>query len=142
MTNTQKPASLFKRLVVIGYDSLLLIAILFISTALTLPLNDGEAITSQHALFPFLVIYWFLISFVFYAWFWTHGGQTLGMKTWKLRLISTDNKKITWKQAFVRFCCAILSTLLLGLGFIWSLFNEKKATLHDIVSNTILIDQN
>lgn len=142
MTNTAKPASLFKRLVVIGYDGLLLIAILFISTALTLPLNGGEAITSQHALFPFLVIYWFLISFVFYAWFWTHGGQTLGMKTWRLQLISSDNKEITWKQAFVRFCCAILSTILFGLGFVWSLLNEKKATLHDIVSNTVLIDQN
>lgn len=142
MTNEKKPASLFKRLAVIGYDGLLLIAVLFISTAFTLPLNGGEAITNEHAMFPFLVIYWFLISFVFYAWFWTHGGQTLGMKTWKLQLISTDNKKITWKQAFVRFCCAILSTLLFGLGFFWSLLNEKKATLHDIVSNTILVDRN
>ena len=142
MTSNHKPASLFKRLVVIGYDGLLLIAILFISTALTLPLNDGMAITNQHPLFPFLVIYWFIISFIFYGWFWTHGGQTLGMKTWNLQLISTDNKKITWKQAFVRFCCAILSTIFFGLGFLWSLFNEKKSTLHDIFSNTILIDNN
>jgi len=64
------------------------------------------------------------------------------MKTWNLQLISTDNKKITWKQAFVRFCCAILSTIFFGLGFLWSLFNEKKSTLHDIFSNTILIDNN
>jgi len=142
MTPEQRPASLFKRLAVIGYDGLLLIAILFISTALTLPLNDGEAITNQHPYFPFLVIYWFFISFIFYGWFWTHGGQTLGMKTWNLELISANNKKITWKQAFVRFCCAILSVLLFGLGFFWSLFNEKKSTLHDIVSNTVLIDKN
>lgn len=142
MTSEKRPASLFKRLAVIGYDGLLLIAILFIATALTLPLNGGEAITNEHPLFPFLVIYWFFISFIFYAWFWTHGGQTLGMKTWNLELISTDNKIITWKQSFVRFCCAILSTLLFGLGFIWSLLNEKKSTLHDIFSNTILIDNN
>jgi len=142
MTQTHKPASLFKRLAVIGYDGLLLIAILFIATALTLIINNGEAITSEHAYFPFLVIYWFIISFIFYGWFWTHGGQTLGMKTWNLQLISTDNKKITWKQAFVRFCCAILSTIFFGLGFLWSLFNEKKSTLHDIFSNTILIDNN
>jgi len=140
MIQTHTPASLFKRLAVIGYDGLLLIAILFIATALTLAVNNGEAITSVHPYFPFLVIYWFIISFIFYGWFWTHGGQTLGMKTWNLQLISTDNKKITWMQAFVRFCCAILSTLLFGLGFLWSLFNEKKSTLHDIFSNTILID--
>lgn len=142
MIQTYKPASLFKRLVVIGYDGLLLIAILFIATALTLPLNHGEAITNSDPLFPFLVIYWFIISFIFYGWFWTHGGQTLGMKTWKLQLISTDNKKITWKQAFVRFCCAILSTILFGLGFLWSIFNEKKSTMHDIFSNTLVIDLN
>lgn len=142
MTQTYKPASLFKRLAVIGYDGLLLIAILFIATALTLPLNGGEAIKNGHPLFPFLVIYWFIISFIFYGWFWTHGGQTLGMKTWNLQLISSDHKKITWQQAFIRFCCAILSTLLFGLGFLWSLLNEKKSTMHDIFSNTILIDKN
>lgn len=142
MIQTHKPASLFKRLAVIGYDGLLLIAILFIATALTLIINNGEAITNEHPYFPFLVIYWFIISFIFYGWFWTHGGQTLGMKTWNLQLISTDNKKITWKQAFARFCCAILSTIFFGLGFLWSLFNEKKSTLHDIFSNTILVDKN
>ncbi|MDH5425779.1 MAG: RDD family protein [Gammaproteobacteria bacterium] len=142
MAYKQEPASLFKRLVAIGYDGLLLIAVLFIATALTLPLNGGVAITNQHPYFPFLVIYWFLVSFIFYGWFWTHGGQTLGMKTWKLELISTDHKKITWNQAFIRFCCAIFSTLLFGLGFLWSLFNEKKATLHDILSNTMLVDNN
>ena len=57
MTQSYKPASLFKRLAVIGYDGLLLIAILFIATALTLPLNGGEAIKQGHPLFPFLVIY-------------------------------------------------------------------------------------
>ena len=122
-----RPASLFKRLAAIGYDGLLLIAILFIATAITLPLNSGEAIRNGHPLFPFLVFYWFIVSFIFYGWFWTHGGQTLGLKTWNLQLINPDNKKITWSQAFVRFCCAILSTILFGLGFIWALFNEKKS---------------
>lgn len=141
MASNYKPASLFKRLSVIGYDAFLLTAILFIATAITLPLNNGEGITHGHPYYPFFIIYLFIIAFIFYGWFWTHGGQTLGMKTWKLKLISSDGSSVSWKQAFIRFVCAILSVAVFGLGFLWSLFNDKKATLHDICSDTILVDQ-
>lgn len=140
MSLTYKPASLFKRLAAIGYDLFLLVALLFIATAVILPLNQGEAISSDSNFFTVYLIYLFIVSFLFFGWFWTHGGQTLGMKTWHIQLVSTNNQAVTWQQALIRYLVAIISWALIGLGFVWSLLNVKKATWHDILSNTILID--
>ena len=140
MSLTYKPASLFKRLAAIGYDLFLLVALLFIATAVILPLNQGEAISSDSNFFTVYLIYLFIVSFLFFGWFWTHGGQTLGMKTWHIQLVSTNNQAVTWQQALIRYLVAIISWALIGLGFVWSLLNVKKVTWHDILSNTILID--
>ncbi len=147
-TNTFPPATLFKRLLSIVYDLILLIAIGFsvsivFSTITTFLLNNGNAITAEH---PY---YWlnqiiilsviFISGFLFYVWFWSHGGQTLGMKTWMLQLVSDDGKPIDRKQAFIRAFVGVLSWCCLGLGFYWSLFDKKNRTWHDILSASHLI---
>ena len=71
-----RPATLFRRLAALFYDSLLLLAVWFIATALLLPFTSGEAIRPHN---PLLSSYLLFISFFFYGWFWIHGGQTLGM---------------------------------------------------------------
>ena len=84
--STTRYAGLFRRLMAIIYDLFLLIALLFIATAAAMVLNQGNAIQPGQPLYPFYVVYLLIISFIFYGWFWTHGGQTLGMKTWKMKL--------------------------------------------------------
>jgi uncharacterized RDD family membrane protein YckC len=76
---------------------------------------------------------------MFYAWFWTHGGQTLGMKTWRVRVETLDGKAISYQQTLIRATVAILSAGLLGLGFLWSLFDKEKRTWHDMVSKSRLV---
>ena len=120
---------------VILYDALLLFAVLFFATALALPLNSGEAFTDFRFVFP---IYLGCISFVFYGWFWTHGGQTLGLKTWSYQVLTIEQQPITWKQAFCRFCFGFLSWALFGLGFLWIFFDKNKLALHDRFSKTRL----
>lgn len=117
------------------YDLLLLIAVLFVATALLLPLNAGEAFTAQQFLFP---LYLLLVSFFFYAWFWTHGGQTLGLRAWKIKVLTLDRKPITWKQALLRFSIAILSWFFLGLGVLWILIDKNQRSWHDHLSKTAL----
>lgn len=134
---THTPVRLPRRLVVIIYDTLLLFAVLFFASLLVmLPLR----ITPEHSLYGLYVAYIYSVSFVFFGWFWTRSGQTLGMKTWKVRLQSTDGKQISWRHAALRFVAAIVSWLLLGGGFLWSLVDHKRRTLHDIVSGTELIN--
>lgn len=138
--HTLKYAGLVRRLMAIMYDLFLLLAILFISTAIAMIVNEGNAIEPGQAIYPFYTVYLLVISFVFYGWFWTHGGQTLGMKTWKMRLQREDGSRISWSQALIRFVIAPLSASALGLGFIWSLFESKKRCWHDLASGSVLVD--
>ena len=142
-------AGLLRRLAALSYDSLLLLAVLFIATALVLPLHGGVAIRHN----PFFSSYVFLVCFLFYGWFWTHGGQTLGMRAWKLRLQRIDGGVITWWQALARFLLASLwllpllyarkflgldyrLSLLIGLIFLFLLLLTR---LHERYSETVLV---
>ncbi len=120
---------------IVLYDALLLLAVLFLATALALPLNSGIAFTESQFLYPLYLIF---ISFAFYGWFWTHDGQTLGLRTWRYQTLTFDRQPITWKQAFLRFCFGSLSWAILGLGFFWIFFDKNNLALHDKLSKTRL----
>ena len=126
---------LLRRLAAIVYDLLLLLAVLFAATAMLLPVNGGEAFTSRQVFFP---LYLLVISFFFYAWFWTHGGQTLGLRAWKIKVLTFDQTPINWQQAMARFVAAIVSWAVLGLGFWWIIFDKNKHSWHDKLSKTAL----
>ena len=125
-----------RRLAAQIYDLFLLIALLFIATALLLPFTAGEAISAQQTLI--YRIYLAVISFFFYGWFWTHGGQTLGMRAWKIKVLTLDQKNINWTQSLLRFLTAIVSWGFFGLGFLWVLFDKNRRSWHDHLSKTAL----
>jgi len=150
MSNTLSytPVSLVKRLISIVYDLILLIAIFFavgipVSILTTFIFNSGNAITEEHSLYlvnqAIILLSLFIASIGFYTWFWTHGGQTLGMKTWRIKLMSNNGQNITHKQALKRYFAALLSWGIFGLGFIWCLIDNKKRTWHDIFSDSHLV---
>jgi uncharacterized RDD family membrane protein YckC len=134
-------AGLFRRLFAIFYDCILLIAILMVVFGIATALNQGTAIESSDPANSMMVLIFFGMVYLYFTWFWVHGGQTLGMKTWKLKLLSADSSVIDWKTATIRFISALFSWALCGLGFLWSLFNRKKQCWHDLTSKTVLIDQ-
>lgn len=142
-----KPAGLPRRLGAILYDSLLLLAVLMIATALLLPFaphavpgQPPQPIYAGHPAYRALFAsYVFMISFFFFAWFWTHGGQTLGMRAWRIRVQQRGGFPITWTQALLRFMTAIASWLVLGAGFLWSLVDRERMTWHDRYSETVLV---
>jgi len=125
-----------RRLAAQVYDLLLLIALLFLATALLLPFTAGEAISAQQTLI--YRIYLAVISFLFYGWFWTHGGQTLGLRAWKIKVLTFDQKPISWIQALLRFASALVSWSFFGLGFLWILVDKNRRSWHDHLSKTAL----
>ena len=131
---------LWRRLAAAAYDGLVVLALMFLGTALIMPLSRG-AITPDHPLAELLYqAYLLAIGFLFFAGFWTRGGQTLGMLAWRVKLVRSDaGHRVTWKQALVRYLAAILSWVALGLGFWWSSFDPERKTWHDRVSGTELI---
>jgi uncharacterized RDD family membrane protein YckC len=147
-STTYLPVSLLKRLLAIVYDLFLLIAICFMIAAIisiftTFLLNGGNAITAEHPYYLLNQILMlssiFITGVLFYVWFWSHGGQTLGMKTWMLCLVSDDGSAIDRKQATIRCFAAVLSWSVFGAGFLWSLIDSRKRTWHDILSKSHLV---
>ncbi len=128
------PAGLFRRLMAMFYDSLLLLSALLIATALVMMFTRGTL--SYHN--PFRT-FLFLICFSFYPWFWLHGGQTLGMRAWRLRVQGRDGQPVTIWQALLRFMLAIPSLALGGLGFFWMLVDRKHWTLYDRFSESVMV---
>ncbi|PPC90703.1 MAG: hypothetical protein CTY34_06840 [Methylobacter sp.] len=122
-----------RRLAAAIYDFILLLAILFAATAVILPLNRGQAFTSSQFYYP---LYLFLVSAVFYVWFWTHGGQTLGLKAWHLIVLTDRQQPLSRRQALVRFLGACLSWACCGLGVLWMVFDKDRKTWHDRWSGT------
>jgi uncharacterized RDD family membrane protein YckC len=131
-----KPPGFIRRIACVVYDLLLLIAVLFFATLIVLPLNHAQAFDPDSRLFS---VYLALVGCVFYSWFWTHGGQTLGMRAWKIRLVTNDGHSPDWSHALLRCVFGLLSWGLAGGGFLYILLNKKRLALHDIASNTLMV---
>ncbi len=127
-------ASLIKRLAAMLYDSFLILAILFVATVIALLFNKGEAIESS----PVYTLYLVLVIFLFYSWFWSKCGQTLGMRVWKIQIINDYGRNPSWQVCILRLVFAILSMACFGLGYWWRLF--RPYTWHDKLSQTRIID--
>lgn len=129
----------FRQIMAICYDSLLVVALIIISAAMTLVIQQNLSPSSlkEHTLSPRLVHGLTVGCIVtFYAYFWLKNGQTLGMRAWRLRLTSTRDSKLSMNQVLVRLLTASVSAACFGLGFLWPLVDNKGRRWHDIASKT------
>ena len=128
------PAGLPRRLGAMFYDSILLFAILLtVGFALRAVTADPAALYSTAYRACQL-----LVSFAFFGWFWLNGGQTLGMRAWKIRLRSSLGGPVTLWQVMKRFVMSFFCWVFF-LGFLWMLIDPKKRTWHDWVSDTEVV---
>lgn len=131
-----QPAGLLRRLAAAVYDALLWLAIVFVATALLLPFTGGAPIAPGNPLYSSYLLF---VSFFFFGWFWVHGGQTLGMRAWRLRVQQRDGRPITWWHALLRFLAAIVSWGCAGLGLLWILVDREKMAWHDRFSESVVV---
>lgn len=109
--------SLKRRLASMLYESMLMFGVIFISGwFFSTLLQQRHALYLRDALQDWL----FLVIGLYFVWFWTHGGQTLAMKTWRIRLVTSDGKPVGAKRAIARFLLAWL-WILPGLAAAWLL---------------------
>jgi uncharacterized RDD family membrane protein YckC len=153
------PASLGRRLAALVYDGLLMFAVLVIASALTIPFTGGKG-AEHHS--PVLTVYFLAVIFLFNGWFWTHGGQTLGMRAWRIQLLKENSEPVDWKQAFYRFLASlpfwtfVVITLLVGnktikvgldlqsvptwvfyvIAAVWLLIDQQPNNWRDRISKT------
>lgn len=127
----------FLRRIIAGiYDLFVLASWLMLATFIAVLIRSGEAFPPKHL--GFLTYLW-CATFLLFGWCWTHGGQTLGMLAWKMKVVRHDNQPLSWKDAFLRFIYLTLNWLCLGIGWLWCWFDTEHQSLHDRLSGTKLI---
>ena len=126
-----------RRLGAILYDTLLVLALMFLVTIPFIAVRGGEPVEAgDNRLYQLCLV---LVAFVFFTGFWSYSGRTLGMQSWGLRVETPAGDIPTFKTASIRFAAAILSWLPLGLGFFWQLWDKDQLTWHDRLSGTRLV---
>ena len=128
-------ASLLVRVAALVYDSFLILAIWMLSSLLLVATLDlGDAMTG-----PLYQAFLYLELLAFYYYFWTFKGQTLGMQVWRLQLINESGCIVSPRQALLRFITATPSIGFLGMGLFWIWVNPERAALHDLLTQTRVI---
>lgn len=131
-------AGLGRRLMAMLYDALLLAGIVFLAAIPVVVATGGRVSATPASRFAFQV-YLLGVIFIFFGWFWTHGGQTLGMRAWRLRAVRADGAPMDWAHAARRFGSAIVSLAAFGIGFLWMLADRERLTWHDRLSKTRIV---
>jgi len=133
----QRPVGFFRVVASLLYDLLFITAILFFATLpLALIPDEFQSLQITEA----LKIFWYLlVSYVYFVGFWLKGGQTAGMKPWKIKLVGMNGEQPSIKQVTIRFFAAILSLAPAGLGFLWMIVDRNHLSLHDHISKSMLV---
>ena len=135
MSERLQTASLLRRLGAMLYDSLIVIALLMLATALLLPFTKGQAIPANTLYYS---VYLIAIIFAYFQYSWLNGGQTLGMRAWKIKLKTLNGKPLDIHHTTARFGYAIPSLLLACIGLLWRIVDKQNLSWHDRWSGTYL----
>ena len=92
--------SLPRRLACFVYEGVLLFGVVMIAGWLFSTLSQQRHALQGRAL---LQGFLFVVFAVYFTWFWSHGGQTLAMKTWRVRLVTASGAPVTQARALLRY---------------------------------------
>jgi uncharacterized RDD family membrane protein YckC len=101
-----QPAAIWRRLAAAVYDGLLLIALAMIVSLFDTIIRDMASLPRNPSALQVLV---FSVGLLFFGWFWTHGGQTLGMRAWRIRVRRQDGATLRWPIAAVRYSVMLVT---------------------------------
>jgi uncharacterized RDD family membrane protein YckC len=131
--NLSDTPTIKRRLTTMLYEGVLLFGVVAIAGLIFSPIfEQRHALYLRHAL-----QYWlFAVIGGYFIWFWTHSGQTLPMKTWRMRLVTRDGKQLRFKQALARYFLAWL-WFVPGLALAWALDAKAWTAVSIVAANVI-----
>ncbi len=135
-------AGLIRRLLAMVYDGLLLLGISFaygvvVTLARNLMGQDG-AETPAALTGAMIFVGWWLVLSAYFVLSWVRQGQTLGMKSWRLRVDTLAGGRPGWRQGWLRCLLAQVSAAALGLGYLWC-WLDRRGCWHDIWTRTRVV---
>lgn len=135
------PVRLHLRLAAAAYDLLPLVGLWFATAAAVLFAFHGEVDVAHPS--PIyrasLRVALVAVTTAYFVASWARGGQTIGMRAWRLRVVAAEGGSLPWSRAIVRFAVAIASLAALGLGFAWCLLDAQQRTWHDIAARSRVV---
>ncbi|ULQ45729.1 RDD family protein [Flagellatimonas centrodinii] len=133
MSATALPAPLWRRLLASVYDGLLLLAMWMSALLVEVLITDAIGVQRAPEMTRLVLL---SLAFGFFGWFWTHGGQTLGGRAWRLQVQRSDGEPLRLPDAMLRFAASVTW---LPLGMIWCLFDREHRALHDRIAGTRVV---
>ena len=151
--------SLWRRLACFIYEGVLLFGVVMIAGYLFSSLTQQRhALQGRHALQAFI----FVVVGIYFGWFWSHGGQTVAMKAWHLRLLDRNGQPVSQARALTRYLLSwmwfmpalavvwlagirspMMTFAVLGLGVVayagLALLHPSRQFWHDVVCGTQLV---
>jgi uncharacterized RDD family membrane protein YckC len=131
-----EPAALGRRLLSLAYEALLLAAVLWLAGILFALVEQKTG--AAHARLAFQ-LYLVAAAAVYFVPQWAIGGQTLPMKTWRIRLVARNGQRLTVPRACARYVLALLGLAACGLGYWWAFLDPDRQFLHDRLADTRLV---
>lgn len=157
------------RITALVYDGLLILALIIVVGTILIVLGtssqsiaQGQAgkLSENYRYFVLLPSF-IAVTWLFYGLFWRRTGQTLGMQTWRLKVIQPNGALLDWPLTVIRCLSASIVPLVCGLmgylvhgtpvalvislsiGFLFNywfaLFNRRRLALHDVMSGTLVV---
>lgn len=128
---------ILRRLLSMSYEVLLLSGVL--AVALILPHVLIGAFAHRVATATVLWAHLFIVLLAYCVGFWSNGGRTLAMKTWRIRLLTRSGGPVRPAQALLRYLLCWPSLALGGIGILWALVDRDRQFLHDRLAGTQLV---
>ena len=125
------------RLLALVYDFFPVLGLWF-AVAAAFTLLHRDAVIGGWLGFAEFAALW-LVTGLYAVLSWRRGGATLGMRPWRLRVVSADGGSAEFSALWKRYAMGTLSLLLAGAGFWWALFDRDKLTWHDRASGTRML---
>ena len=129
--------SILRRLASMLYEFILLFAIGFLATWLFQFAAGALVIEGwrRHLLQLFMLA----VFAIYFLWCWLRGGQTLAMKTWRIRLVAKNGHgPLAPGTALARFVYALLLVPTL-VGIFWAMVDRDRQFLHDRLAGSLLV---
>ncbi len=127
---------LLLRLAATAYDLLVVAGVLALGSLVIVVARGGDAVPAGSTGYRLFLC---TLSAGYFIGFWSHGGQTPGMRTWNLRVQTCAGKPLSILQAAGRFAAALLSAGCLGIGLAWLVVDRRQLAWHDRLSGTRIV---
>jgi uncharacterized RDD family membrane protein YckC len=136
VTRLAETAGLGRRVLCLIYEALLLTAIVLMAGGLATWVAQAAEWSEVRGLTRLVVT---VICAGYFAIQWCGRGQTLPMKTWRIRLQTQSGNRLSMNRALLRMGLATIGYLTVGVSILWALLDRDQQFLHDRLAGTRLV---